>query len=134
MAPDNTTLQTDDLQVHVPEGSTPKDGPSAGVTMVTALLSLAMDVPVVADLAMTGELSLTGQVLAIGGVKEKVIAARRSNVTQIILPHANRKDWEELPETVTEGLTFHFVAQYDEVFVSTPAVACVFATLLTERL
>ena len=116
MAPDNVTLQTDDLQVHVPEGSTPKDGPSAGVTMVTALLSLAMDVPVVTDVAMTGELSLTGKVLAIGGVKEKVIAARRSNVTQIILPEACRKDWEELPDSVTEGMTFHFVSQYDEVF------------------
>ena len=85
--------------------------------MVTALLSLAMDVPVIPDLAMTGELSLTGKVMAIGGVKEKVIAARRSGVSTVLLPHANRKDWEELPETLQEGLTVHFVQHYDEVFV-----------------
>ena len=116
LQPDNPVLYRDDLHLHVPEGATPKDGPSAGITMVTALLSLAMDVPVIPDLAMTGELSLTGKVMAIGGVKEKVIAARRSGVSTVLLPHANRKDWEELPETLQEGLTVHFVQHYDEVF------------------
>ena len=71
-----------------------------GITMATALLSLAMDEPVVSNVAMTGELSLTGKVLKIGGVKEKVIAARRSGVEQIIMPHANQKDWEELPDSL----------------------------------
>jgi len=116
LAKDNVTLQSDDLQLHVPEGATPKDGPSAGITMATALLSLAMNEPVANNVAMTGELSLTGKVLKIGGVKEKVIAARRSAVEQIILPHTNRKDWEELPDSLRDSLTCHFVQDYDEVF------------------
>lgn len=88
----------------MPEGATPKDGPSAGCTIVTALMSLAMDKPVRENLAMTGELSLTGKVLRVGGIKEKVLAAKRSGVTHIILPEGNRTDWVELPESVREGV------------------------------
>merc|ERR1719316_1887947 len=86
--PGNTFFQTNDVHMHVPEGATPKDGPSAGCTMVTSLLSLAMDRPVREDVAMTGEISLTGKVLAVGGIKEKVIAARRASITCVVLPEA----------------------------------------------
>lgn len=115
-APENMKLKTSDVHMHVPEGATPKDGPSAGVTMVTALLSLALDIPVKADLAMTGEVTLTGKVLPIGGVKEKTIAARRAGVKEICFPAENRKDWDELPSYIRDGLTAHFVKEYDEVF------------------
>lgn len=82
--------------MHIPEGATPKDGPSAGCTMVTSLLSLALDKPVKQNLAMTGEITLTGKILPIGGVKEKTIAAKRSEVKTIIFPKDNQKDFEEL--------------------------------------
>lgn len=88
----------------MPEGATPKDGPSAGCTMVTALVSLATDTPVRPNLAMTGEVSLTGKVLRVGGIKEKTLAAKRANVTTIILPELNRADWIDLPESVKEGM------------------------------
>ena len=104
------------VHLHVPDGGTPKDGPSAGCTIVTALLSLAMDQPVRDDLAMTGELSLTGMVLPIGGVKEKTIAARRTGVKVIIFPEQNRKDYDELPDYLKDGLEVHFAKRYDDVF------------------
>jgi endopeptidase La len=104
------------IHMHLPEGATPKDGPSAGVTMVTALLSLALNKPVKHNLAMTGELTLTGKVLAIGGVKEKVIAARRSGVTDVIIPLANKKDWGELDKEIKEGINVTFADYYDDVF------------------
>ena len=104
------------VHVHIPEGATPKDGPSAGVTMVTSLLSLLINSPVLANLGMTGELTLTGKVLPIGGVKEKLIAARRSGLKVVILPEDNRRDYEELPDHIKKGLTIHFVSHYDEVF------------------
>ncbi|OQR93321.1 lon protease [Achlya hypogyna] len=113
--PENTFFEAD-LHLHVPEGATPKDGPSAGCTMVTALLSLAMNQPVKTNLAMTGELSLTGKVLPVGGIKEKTIAARRADVTTIVLPAGNRKDYEELPDYLKEGLDVHFAKVYDDVF------------------
>lgn len=103
------------IHVHVPEGATPKDGPSAGVTMATALLSLARNKKVPRLLAMTGELTLTGQVLAVGGIREKVIAARRIRIMEVILPEANRKDYEELPEHIRNGMTVHFAKQYKDV-------------------
>ncbi|KDO30302.1 ATP-dependent protease La [Saprolegnia parasitica CBS 223.65] len=112
---ENTFFEAD-LHLHVPEGATPKDGPSAGCTMVTALLSLAMNKPVKSNLAMTGELSLTGKVLPVGGIKEKVIAARRADVTTIVLPAGNRKDYDELPDYLKEGLDVHFAKVYDDVF------------------
>ncbi|MCU0840996.1 MAG: endopeptidase La [Thiobacillaceae bacterium] len=103
------------VHLHVPEGATPKDGPSAGVTMATALLSLARNQQVDRPLAMTGELTLTGQVLAVGGIREKVIAAKRVGISELILPHANQPDFERLPDYVKAGLEVHFVRHYREV-------------------
>ncbi|KAG2244505.1 hypothetical protein Bca52824_093667 [Brassica carinata] len=114
--PENLFFANSKLHLHVPAGATPKDGPSAGCTMITSLLSLAMNKPVKEDLAMTGEVTLTGRILPIGGVKEKTIAARRSQVKTIIFPEANRRDFEELAENVKEGLDVHFVDDYGKIF------------------
>ncbi|MEC8307101.1 MAG: endopeptidase La [Chlamydiota bacterium] len=103
------------FHLHIPEGATPKDGPSAGVTMVTALLSLIHKVPVKNNLGMTGEITLTGMVLPIGGVKEKVIAAKRSHLKTLILPSKNKKDYEELPQSLKQGFTAHIVSHYREI-------------------
>lgn len=105
------------IHLHVPEGATPKDGPSAGVTMVTALLSLAFNTPVRSDIAMTGELTLTGKVLEIGGVKEKTIAAKRSGISHILLPKNNKKDWMELDAHIKKGIEATFADTYDDVFL-----------------
>jgi len=102
--------------LHIPEGATPKDGPSAGVTMVTALLSLLRDQPVNPGIAMTGELTLTGKVLPIGGLKEKLIAARRVKAKTLIFPKDNKRDFDELDSYLKEGLAVHFVDYYDEIF------------------
>ena len=117
-------MRHDRLHLHVPTGAIPKDGPSAGVTMVTAMLSTAMGVPVRPALSMTGEVSLTGRVLPVGGIKEKCIAARRHpHVTEVILPRANRKDWDELPDHIKKDLTVHFADTYANVFdVAFPGV------------
>ena len=104
------------IHLHVPEGATPKDGPSAGITMATALLSLLMKKRLPRKVAMTGELTLTGQVLAVGGIREKVIAARRVGIREVILPDACRRDFDELPDYLKEGLTIHFAKQYSDVF------------------
>ena len=104
------------VHLHVPEGATPKDGPSAGITMATALISLARKERIKRPIAMTGELTLTGQVLPVGGIREKVIAARRSKVMELILPHANRRDFEELPDYLRDGINIHFARNYREVF------------------
>ena len=104
------------VHLHVPEGATPKDGPSAGITMATALLSLARNEKLQRPLAMTGELTLTGQVLPVGGIREKVIAARRVGIRELVLPEANRKDFDELPDYLREGLSVHFAKRYDDVF------------------
>jgi len=103
------------VHLHVPEGATPKDGPSAGVTMATALLSLARKERIKRPLAMTGELTLTGQVLPVGGIREKVIAARRIGVMELILPEANRGDFEELPPHIRKGVLVHFAHHYRDV-------------------
>ena len=103
------------VHIHVPEGATPKDGPSAGVTIASSLLSLAMNKAPKKGYAMTGELSLTGQVLAIGGIKEKTIAARRMGIFNIICPKANEDDVKELPKEVTEGVNYYFADTYDDV-------------------
>ena len=103
------------VHLHVPEGATPKDGPSAGITMATALLSLARGQQPSRPLAMTGELTLTGQVLPVGGIREKVIAARRVGIFEIILPEGSRGDAEELPDHIREGLTLHFVERLQQV-------------------
>ncbi len=102
------------VHLHVPEGATPKDGPSAGITMATALLSLALGRPP-ADLAMTGELTLTGQVLPVGGIREKVVAARRNGIRRLILPVTNQGDFEELPNYLKESIEVHFAARYQQV-------------------
>ncbi|MBX2839583.1 MAG: endopeptidase La [Gammaproteobacteria bacterium] len=104
------------MHVHVPEGATPKDGPSAGVTMVTAMLSLALDKPIRKHIAMTGEITLTGEVLAVGGIREKLIAARRAGIKEVLLPESNERDVHELPEYITENLEIHFAQTYDDVF------------------
>ena len=103
------------IHLHVPSGATPKDGPSAGITLASALLSLATGKKLKKALAMTGELSLVGRVLPIGGLKEKVIAARRNRIKQVIFPAANQRDLEEIPEHVREGITFHPVSTMEEV-------------------
>lgn len=115
-APGYTFFEKTQVHIHIPEGATPKDGPSAGITMVTALLSLLVDTPVLDNLGMTGELTLTGRILPIGGVKEKLIAARRSGLKSLIFPKDNIRDYDELPEYLKKGLTIHFVEHYDEVF------------------
>ncbi|CAL1393259.1 unnamed protein product [Linum trigynum] len=114
--PDNQFFANTKLHLHVPAGATPKDGPSAGCTMITSLLSVAMQKPVRKDLAMTGEVTLTGKVLPIGGVKEKTIAARRSGVKTIIFPSANRRDFDELSPQVKEGLDVHFADNYSQIY------------------
>jgi ATP-dependent Lon protease len=102
------------VHVHVPAGATPKDGPSAGITMATALYSLARGKPVRKKVAMTGELTLTGRVMPVGGIKEKVIAAKRAKIKHLIFPEENRKDFEDLPEKVTSGLVPGFVTRFGE--------------------
>jgi ATP-dependent Lon protease len=109
-------FDTNFVHLHVPDGATPKDGPSAGITMTTALLSMIQDRPIVRNLGMTGELSLTGRVLPIGGVKEKTIAARRAGLKTLIFPADNRKDYDDLAEYLREGIEVHFVKTYPEVF------------------
>ena len=104
------------IHVHVPEGATPKDGPSAGITMTTALLSLAKNKQLPRPVAMTGEITLTGQVLAVGGIREKVIAARRQKIKELILPEANRRDYDELPDYIRKGIKVHFADHYQDVF------------------
>ncbi|MGB1952126.1 MAG: endopeptidase La [Marinobacter sp.] len=113
---DPTFFDKSFVHLHVPEGATPKDGPSAGVTMATALLSIARREAPQQNIAMTGELTLTGQVLPVGGIREKVIAARRQKISNLILPDANRGDYEELPDYLKEGLTVSFAKHYSDVF------------------
>jgi len=107
------------VHLHVPAGATPKDGPSAGVTMATALLSLALGKTTTRNLGMTGELTLTGRVYPIGGVREKLVAAKRAGLATVLLPKANERDYEELPALVTAGIAVRFVAHLDEVLEAT---------------
>jgi ATP-dependent Lon protease len=102
------------IHLHVPAGATPKDGPSAGITMASALLSLARERPV-RNIAMTGELTLTGQVFPVGGIREKVIAARRAGIRELILPEDNRSDYEEVPDHIRKGLKVHFASVFEDV-------------------
>ncbi len=112
---DPETIKTNGVHIHVPAGAIPKDGPSAGVTMTTAMTSLYTGLPARSDTAMTGEVTLTGLVLPIGGVKEKVLAARRAGIKRVILPQGNKKDLRELPDHVRQEIQFHFVERVEEV-------------------
>ncbi len=114
-APGDTFFERHSIHLHVPAGATPKDGPSAGITMAAALYSLHTGLCARPSLAMTGELTLTGRVMPIGGVKEKTIAAKRSSIREIILPVGNRRDYEELPAHVRKGLTVHYAETLDDV-------------------
>jgi len=104
-----------DLHIHVPEGATPKDGPSAGVGMCCALVSVLTGIPVKADVAMTGEITLRGQVLRIGGLKEKLLAAHRGNIRTVIIPHDNERDLKEIPDNIKAELDIRPVKWIDEV-------------------
>ncbi|MGK0223403.1 MAG: ATP-dependent Lon protease, partial [Limisphaerales bacterium] len=104
-----------DLHIHVPEGATPKDGPSAGIGMCTAVVSVVTGIPVRANVAMTGEITLRGQVLPIGGLKEKLLAAHRGGVKEVIIPHENEKDLKEVPDSVKDNIQIHVVKWMDEV-------------------
>ncbi|MEW8206118.1 MAG: endopeptidase La [Candidatus Thiodiazotropha taylori] len=111
---DQSFFQKAFIHLHVPAGATPKDGPSAGITMASALLSLAKNRPV-RNIAMTGELTLTGQVFPVGGIREKVIAARRTGIKELILPEDNRSDYEEVPDHIRKGLKVHFASVFEDV-------------------
>jgi ATP-dependent Lon protease len=108
--------QKQDVHIHVPEGATPKDGPSAGIGMCTAVLSAITSIPVRSDLAMTGEITLRGEVLPVGGLKEKLLAAHRGGVKFVLIPHENEKDLAEIPNNVKAGLEIKPVRWIDEVF------------------
>ena len=112
---ESSWFENNHIHLHIPEGATPKDGPSAGITMAVALLSLIRNKIITSRLAMTGELSLTGQVLPIGGLKEKTIAAQRNRARHIIIPKQNLRDLDEIPEHVKKGIEFHAVERFDEV-------------------
>jgi ATP-dependent Lon protease len=112
---DTEVFEKTDVHVHVPEGSIPKDGPSAGITMAASLVSAFTRVPVRADGAMTGEITLRGNVLPVGGIKQKVLAAYRAGIREVILPEENEKDLEEIPDDVRGEMTYRFVEHMDEV-------------------
>jgi len=113
---DTASFEKRSVHVHVPEGAIPKDGPSAGVTLAASLASAFTSRPVLPGRAMTGEITLTGRVLAVGGVKEKILAAHRNKILLVLLPEGNRKDLDELPKEVVEAMTFVFVASVAEAF------------------
>ena len=108
-------FQENDIHVHIPEGAVPKDGPSAGITMATAMLSAILEKPVRADLAMTGEITLRGRVLPIGGLKEKLLAAKKAGIHMVLVPEKNEPDVRELDAEITDGLQIEFVGSMEQV-------------------
>jgi ATP-dependent Lon protease len=108
-------LRKTDLHLHVPKGGTPKDGPSAGVTMFVAVASLLLKCPVKKDVAMTGEITLRGNVLPVGGIKEKLLAAHRAGIKEVLVPARNERDLDDIPKDVREGLKIHLIKRIDEV-------------------
>ncbi|HRZ80584.1 MAG TPA: magnesium chelatase domain-containing protein, partial [bacterium] len=110
------TIENKDIHIHFPAGAIPKDGPSAGITITTALLSLFLKKEIDPLIAMTGEISLTGEVLPIGGLKEKLLAAGRNKVREVFMPEKNRALYESIPEEIKEGIKVHFVSEYTEIF------------------
>jgi ATP-dependent Lon protease len=112
---DRDFYRTRDLHLHIPAGATPKDGPSAGIAIATAIVSALTGIPVRGDVAMTGEITLRGRVLGIGGLKEKAVAAHRNAVRHVLIPHQNVRDLEDLPQEVRSGITFHPVKTMDDV-------------------
>jgi ATP-dependent Lon protease len=108
-------LKATDLHLHVPKGGTPKDGPSAGVTMFSAVASLLLGCPVRKDVAMTGEITLRGSVLPVGGIKEKLLAAHRAGIKEVLLPARNEADLEDIPKDVRAELRVHLIKRVDEV-------------------
>ena len=105
-----------DIHVHMPEGATPKDGPSAGIGLVAVVLSVVTGRKIKSDVALTGEVTLSGEVLAIGGLKEKLLAALRGNIKTVIIPEENKKDLAEMPDEIKTGLTIHTINRVQEVF------------------
>ncbi len=112
---DEGFLESQNVHIHVPEGATPKDGPSAGIAMFTALASVYTQKPVKKNIAMTGEITLRGQVLPVGGIKEKILAAKRADITEIILSENNRKDIDEIPDSYIKGVKFHYIKKMIEI-------------------
>ena len=115
---DEETFAQSDLHIHVPAGAVPKDGPSAGVTIATALVSLLTERNVRSDVAMTGEITLRGQVLPVGGIKQKILAAARTGLKTVILPKRNEPDLEDIPKEIRDKMSFIFADHVDEVFVT----------------
>ena len=111
----NDFFEKNDIHIHIPEGATPKDGPSAGITMTTALASAFTQRKVKPGIAMTGEITLRGKVLPVGGIKEKILAAKRAGISEIIICEENRRNIESIPEMYLTGLTFHYVNDIKEV-------------------
>jgi len=109
-------LDTHDIHIHVPEGGIPKEGPSAGIALTTAFVSVALGIPAAQSVAMTGEVTLRGKVLAIGGVKEKVLAAQREGLKKVILPKTNEKDFMKLPEFLRKDIEVVYAEEYADVF------------------
>ncbi len=108
-------FKENDVHIHIPEGAVPKDGPSAGITIATALLSAVADIPVKGDLAMTGEITLRGRVLEIGGLKEKILAAKEAGMKTVLIPEGNEKDIEEFDKEITCGIDIIPVEKMDDV-------------------
>lgn len=108
-------FRENDIHIHIPEGAVPKDGPSAGITMATAMLSAITETPVKAEVAMTGEITLRGRVLPIGGLKEKLLAAKYAKIKTVLVPKENKADIKEMSEEITDGLEIHLVDNMGEV-------------------